>query len=193
MRNDLNASEKRLFAALERIDAYLDRRAQGTDAAATDTEGSAPGTESEAREDARRLAHRLAVTEQRHASAMAELETRLEEAQRQLTEAGRQAVAMSAANETLAKANRKLLDAGGSISGDDASAALQAEIDALRAARGAEISQMGEIVDALDRMLDTPPLDTGRNTAKAARAAKADPDAVVEDDQGAEVAEGERG
>ena len=173
MRNDLNVSEKRLIAALDRIDAALDQMGprQGTALDAPPQDAVVAG----------------------EATRIADLQAQVSELQRQLSEAGQQAVRMAAANDALGRANRKLLDAGGSISGDDASAALQAEIDALRAARGAEISQMGEIVDALDRMLDTPPLDTGRNATKAARAAKADPDAVIEDDQGAEAAEGERG
>lgn len=169
MRNDLNASEKRLFAALDRIDAYLDRAAQGPAAAA----GTGAGKD--------------AATEQRHAAALAELQTRLDEAQRQLTAAGRQAVAMSAANEVLAKANRKLLDAAGSLTGDDARAALQAEIDALRVARGAEITQLGEIVEALDRMLDTPAPGSSRPEARAARP---DPDTLAGDGQ---ATAGERG
>lgn len=168
MRNDLNASEKRLFAALDRIDAYLDRAVQGPAAAG---DGTAMDV----------------ASEQRHAAALADLQARLDEAQRQLTAAGRQAVAMSAANDVLAKANRKLLDAAGSLSGDDARAALQAEIDALRAARGAEISQLGEIVEALDRMLDTPAPGSSRTMA---RAAKSDPDALTKDEQ---AAAGERG
>ncbi len=170
MRNDLNASEKRLFAALDRIDAYLDRAAQGPAPAAAG-DGTAVDV----------------ASEQRHAAALADLQARLDEAQRQLTAAGRQAVAMSAANDVLAKANRKLLDAAGSISGDDACAALQAEIDALRAARGAEISQLGEIVEALDRMLDTPAPGSSR---AAVRAAKPDPDSLAGNEQ---AAAGERG
>lgn len=68
-----------------------------------------------------------------------------------LARAEQDAARLAAANDALAEANRALL--AGPEAGDGASAALEAEIEALRAARAAEISQLSEIVHELDRLL----------------------------------------
>ena len=93
------------------------------------------------------------------AATLEAMQARLAEAHERLAAAGGQAARLAAANDELAQANRALIEASASPEvwaehGEAAAlAALQAEVEALRAAREAEVAQMGEILDALDRML----------------------------------------
>ncbi|SMO62541.1 hypothetical protein [Paracoccus laeviglucosivorans] len=155
MKDDLNASEKRLIAALDRLDQYIDRTASR---AAVPADGL--------QDENRRLSDELAALHDKQAALIATFETRLAEANDRLSAASDEAARLAAANEDLARANRALLEGV-----DDAPhQALQAEIAALRAARDAEVAQMGDIVDTLDRMLGAP----------AASVRPADTPAIVE-------------
>lgn len=134
MKDDLNASEKRLIAALDRIDLLIDRAtvARGEDAPQPTVPG--PTAELEA--------------------ALAACEARLAEAQDRLDAAGAEAARLAEANAALVEANAALLsDAPGAA---EIRQAFEAELAALRAARAAEMGQVGEILGALDQWLEAP-------------------------------------
>lgn len=150
MIGNLTTSEKRLLAALDRIDTSIERAAKDLrNGAAADaeprTQSAAPDGEAAAlAEENRRLAEELASAGLRNAALEAELAT-----------AAAQLAELSAANEALAQANHQLLlrADSGSAGADEARAALEAENAALRLAREAEINRIGAIVAALDEML----------------------------------------
>lgn len=145
MSANLTVSEKRMISALDRIEASLnhavqERRKGGQPVA----EGSGPDLEAAQIEIARLK------------SENATLRERLADSHAKLLEAGEQAARLAMSNDALADANRTLLSRDGEgASVDDTGRALQAEVESLRAARSAEIGQIGEIIDALDRMLGT--------------------------------------
>lgn len=117
--SDISASERRLSAALDRIDQILEAG-----------RGHRP-TSAEMAEDGARLA---------------DLQARLDAANDQLA-------GLARANEELAAANRALIDAAPDLDGDGVHRALEAEIGALRAARAAEIAQLGEIMAELEHYM----------------------------------------
>ncbi|WP_183154118.1 hypothetical protein [Paracoccus siganidrum] len=119
--SDISASERRLSAALDRIDQILEAG-----------RGHRPAP-AEAAEDGARLA---------------DLQARLDAANDQLA-------GLARANEELAAANRALIDAAPDLDGDGVHRALEAEIGALRAARAAEIAQLGEIMAELEHYMGT--------------------------------------
>ncbi|AGT08004.1 hypothetical protein [Paracoccus aminophilus] len=182
MIGNLTASEKRLIAALDRIDYTIERAAAGRGApsAANAASGAAPETLRETPADEGAAA--LQAENQRLSAEIKEVYAkhdamllRLADSQQRLTEVSEQAAALAGANEALAEANRSLLarsDSGGA-GPDEARASLEAEIRALRAARSAEIGKVAEIIDSLDRMLGTTP-------AKERGAAPSPAEAVTE-------------
>lgn len=137
---EITASERRLSAALDRIDRVLEAGTQPATASLPDTAQPQPDPTGDS--DA------LRATAEALAQALAEAENR----QRQSAE---EAARLSAANEDLAAANRLLIEARdtGGITGDEVAQALEAEITALRAARAAEMAQMGDIMAELERLL----------------------------------------
>lgn len=168
--SDISASERRLIAALDRLDLAIDRGAQGLaqaqqGAPQPQTVHGASASEVEthlatARAENRRLSDDLATLHDRQAATLEAMQVRLAEAHERLTGAGEQAGRLAAANDGLAAANRALVEAGGDWSGAGEAAtiaALEAEIESLRATRAAEIAQMGDILDALDNLIGTPP------------------------------------
>lgn len=155
MTGDLTVSEKRLIAALDRIDYTIER-------AAASLRGTSPAPEGAAdlasQAENQRLVAELAAAQERQEAALHVLETRLAQAHARLDEAGQQAARLVAANEALTHANRQLLSKADSDGADgaDIRAALEAEVEALRAARAAEIAQMGEIIESIDRLTLAP-------------------------------------
>lgn len=158
MIGNLTASEQRLNAALDRIDDAISRTAEALSkpAAAPQTSGSLSDDEVlealAAEQDELRKGYEGALARQ------AELQAQLDEMHKQLSAACAQAEALATANEALTQANRQLLsraDSGGAQA-DDIRAALEAELDALRSVRSAEIGRITGIIDALDRMIGTP-------------------------------------
>lgn len=175
MRDDLNASEKRLIAALDRIDHFLDRAASAP-APGMPAAADFSGIEAElqqARDENQRLSQELVRLNERQASVLEACETRLSDAQARLHTAGQEAARLAAANEALAAANRRLTEGAG-LTPDDARRALETELESLRAARAAEIAQMGDIVDALDRMIGTPEIAPAGDGAGDAASRPAD-------------------
>lgn len=126
--SDISVSERRLSAALDRIDQILDRGG---------AVHAAPGPDLRAELQA---AHARidALTEQLGQQDMAE-----------------QAARLAAANDELAAANRALIQAiaGEGDTVEAVSVALEAEIEALRAARAAEAAQLGALMAEVERLL----------------------------------------
>lgn len=189
---DLSTSERRLIAALDRLDDCMDRAASDLarlrqrpdpDPDAHPTVGAvaadAQARLAEMQAENRKLSDDLAALHDRQAATLRAMSERLAETQERLAGTGAHAARIAAANDGLAAANRALIDAAaeGADNGDAAvRGALEAEIEALRAARAAEIAQMGDILDALDRMLGTPapqPRKQAKSGAAEAPAASA--------------------
>lgn len=189
MMGDLTVSEKRLIAALDRIDYSIERAAAQlrTGVAAPDpVPDEAPGVEgASAAELEAALGEnaRLASELQAAIEARETLARRIGALNERLAAQGQEAARLSAANEALAGANRQLLsraDSGGP-GPDEVRAALEAEVQALRAARAAEIAQVDEVLDMLDEMLGEGP--------KTARPLRAQQSAAAPQDELIEVTE----
>lgn len=158
---DLSAAERRLIAALDRMDHAVERAARRMaelGAAATAPASVAPSA------PAADVSAEVAALHDRQAATVEAMQQQLGRAHERLAETGAHAAQLAAANDALAQANRQLAEAAGGAPADWARdggaailAALEAELAALRAARAAEIAHMGEILDALDRMLGVPP------------------------------------
>ncbi|WP_411837334.1 hypothetical protein [Paracoccus sp. ME4] len=147
--SDITASERRLSAALDRMDQLLDA---GLPARA-DTGLIAELTQQ--RDEAlARLAERPDAAPEAAADTVD-----LGGLQARLDAATEQAAALARANDALIAANRDLIEAQetGGIGPDEQMAALEAELDALRAARAAEMAQMSEIMTELERLLADEP------------------------------------
>lgn len=195
MMGDLTVSEKRLIAALDRIDYSMERAAErlrqkdaagagGTDlsaqadadpgaAAAVETvEGPDPRLIEELqdlRAENARLTEALAAADAARLAAQA----RIEDLGERLNQQGQEAARLVATNETLSNANRNLLsraDSGGA-NADEARMALEAELHALRSARAAEIAQFSEVLDTLETMLAESGRPANGRTRRAATAA----------------------
>ncbi len=137
--SDITASERRLRAALDRMDKMLDAAPRPADAAAA----AAPAADD---------------------GALAELQARLDAATEQAAGLSAANEELIRANRDLLDAQ----DTGG-IGADEQMAALQAELSALRAARAAEMAQMSEIMAELERLLaDEPPILDGAVPDEAA-------------------------
>ncbi|MDO5613772.1 MAG: hypothetical protein Q4G14_11105 [Paracoccus sp. (in: a-proteobacteria)] len=147
--SDIATAERRLSAALDRIDYLLETgRLRGAAPAAPDPVTADPDL-------AARLDAALADNErlsQELAKALAQPSA--PDVDERLHDAGAEIARLAAANEELAAANRALIEAQPGENSDQASiAALEAEIQALRAAREAEIAQLGDIMAELERLL----------------------------------------
>ncbi|MCF3974877.1 hypothetical protein [Paracoccus salsus] len=170
--SDISVSERRLSAALDRIDHLLEVGLRRPAAAATLQEEAEPASMLQARiadleSENTRLAGELGALRTDRGGP---LEAALAEARARLTAAGQQAARLSAANDDLAAANRRLIEAASGVDApeDAGRAALEAEIEALRAARAAEIAQMGDIMIELERLLaDEPSADRARIATRA--------------------------
>ena len=164
MRDDLTASEKRLIAALDRLDHFIDRAglARAAAPAAAAASGDHAGIEARlhaAHDENQRLSGELVLLHERQTAQLADYGIRLTEANERLLGAVQEAARLAAANEVLANANRALIAAAGAPA-DEARLALEAEIESLRAIRAAEIAQMGDLLAVLDRMVGTPAPET---------------------------------
>lgn len=124
--SDISVSERRLSAALDRIDQFLDR---GGPVHA----GHGP----DLREDL--------------AAAQAQIRMLTDRLGRQ--DMAEQAARLAAANDDLIAANRALIEEAGGDMAEAVSRALEAEIEALRAARAAEAAQLGALMAEVERLL----------------------------------------
>lgn len=123
--SDISVSERRLSAALDRIDQFLDR---GGPVHA----GHGP----DLREDL--------------AAAQAQIRMLTDRGRQDMAE---QAARLAAANDDLIAANRALIEEAGGDMAETVSRALEAEIEALRAARAAEAAQLGALMAEVERLL----------------------------------------
>ena len=147
--SDITASERRLSAALDRMDQLLDAGLPGR----ADT-----GLIAELTRQRDEALARLADQPGDASDATADTAD-LSGLQARLDAATEQAAALARANDALIAANRDLMEAQetGGIGPDEQMAALEAELDALRAARAAEMAQMSEIMTELERLLADEP------------------------------------
>ena len=195
---DLPDAERRLIAALERIDHSVERAARRLTALVSQP-AAEPAQPSAAEHrwpaaEAADISPDVAALHDRQGATLEAMRVRLAEAHERLAETGNEAARLAAANESLARANRALIDAAetGGVDADGIQAALQAEIESLHAARAAEVAQMSEILDALDRMLGVTTTPRSHSTggralpARRGRAAKADPAPRAGDAAGSE-------
>lgn len=157
---DLSAAERRLIAALDRMDHAVERAARRM----AELAAARPAPSAPAGPDAADVSAEIAALHDRQAVTVEAMQQQLGRAHERLAETGARAAQLAAANDALARANRQLSELAGGAPADWAReggaailAALEAELAALRAARAAEIAHMGEILDALDRMLGVPP------------------------------------
>lgn len=150
--SDISASERRLSAALDRIDQLLEAGSHRRPAAvaAPSADADLQGRLDQLEAENARLAAELAALRTDQGGPV---EAALAEARTRLSGASDQAARLVAANDELAAANRALIEAADGASGDASIAALEAEVEALRAARAAEIAQMGDIMVELERLL----------------------------------------
>lgn len=165
--SDLSTSERRLIVALDRLDYTVEQagrdltRLRARPATRVAPMAAAPPAPSLQAEN-RQLSDDVVALHDRQAATLEAMRERLEETLERLAGAGEHMARLAAANDGLSAANRDLIAAAdgkapaGDAARDTVRAALEAEIESLRAARAAEIAQMGEILDALDRMLGTP-------------------------------------
>jgi DNA repair exonuclease SbcCD ATPase subunit len=162
--SDLADLERRIRAALDRIaeaaestPAAASARATAEDAATLEaTEALREALEAERSANAQ-LSQRLRTLRQRHEARLALTERKLARANEQLDVQGFELQRLKRANAQLAEANRRLVaaqEAGGTDPGA-AGRALQAELDALRGARRAEMAELEEIMAELGPLVET--------------------------------------
>ncbi|MBU2958401.1 hypothetical protein Q4511_06740 [Paracoccus sp. 1_MG-2023] len=165
--SEISASERRLGAALDKIDRLLEARSMRPVAEDGDLRAELDRERALNAELQAQLQTASAPEDHDHEGELADLRSRLDTA-------AENAARLSAANEELTTANRNLIDAHatGGIGDDEMREALEAEVSALRAARAAEMAQMSEIMAELERLL-------GEDAAPAT-----DPQEVVADGAG---------
>lgn len=148
-------SEKRLIAALDRIDAALD----------SDTAISTPlpaGADTECKED--RKLHKL---EMKNASF-----------KQRLIEMGNDITRLARANDTLIRVNAELCEGK-----EVADNALRAELDALKAARAAEIHALDDIMKEIEILIAQAPRNTDAPYAEDVEPASGDVVSFGNDDE----------
>lgn len=148
--SDISVSERRLLAAFDRIDQFLDRGGMVSGGSGADQAGN--------------LQAELDAAQAR----IAELSGQAQPAEGD--DFAGQAARLVAANDELIAANRSLIQAP-SGSGDRieaVSVALEAEIEALRAARAAEAAQLGALLAEVERLLADDAPATVANTPEIA-------------------------
>ena len=153
--SDIAASERRLAAALDRIDYILENapaRPEPSEAGSVADDSVLRSRLEDARAENARLAAELQVLRDKQGQT---LDQALSDTRDRLTGAARETARLAAANDELAAANRALIAAQGSQDGGTAAtqSAYEAEIESLRAARAAEIAQMGDLMAELERLL----------------------------------------
>lgn len=144
---DISVSERRLSAALDRIDQLLE--------AGLTPRGARTGDDGAELQAALAENARLQDLLAAQKPATMPADDTLAEAAHRIAAATEQAARLAAANDDLAAANRILIEAaaGDSDRVEAVSVALEAEIEALRAARAAEIAQLGDIMAELERLM----------------------------------------
>lgn len=141
--NEIAASERRLSAALDRIDQLLE--------AVPGQTAPADGSDLQAELNAAKAENQRLLAE---INSLQDSPPAASGMQTPATDAAEQLTRLAAANEELIAANRALLDATESNDViETIRKACDAEVEALRAARFAEIANLAEIMGELDRLL----------------------------------------
>ncbi len=117
------------------------------------------------------LTERVRAIREKQETTLSALERRLAQATRAFEATQAEASRLKRANAELAEANRMLVDAGGDVAPHLVNRAMQAELEALRAARAWEVSELAEIIGGLEPIV-----------AAHARAPEAQPE--TQDEQG---------
>lgn len=133
--SDISASERRLSAALDRIDQLLES-ARGRRQTHDEPDAALQSRLDEVLAENARLSHQL-------------------ELMQDLPEGPREVAALVAANEAMSNANRALIEAdvGNSANPDAVRAAVEAELASLKASRAIEVAALGALVSQLERAL----------------------------------------
>lgn len=95
------------------------------------------------------LTDRVRAIREKQETTLSALERRLVQATRALEAVQSEATRLKRANSDLMEVNRQLVDAAGSVAPDLVNRSMQAELEALRAARAWETSELSEIVAGL--------------------------------------------
>ena len=166
--SDISASERRLSAALDRLDQLLDTQPAAVPAAASGEDPAQIAALTLQLEQLQAENDQLRQAPAVEAPAV-QPDQDQDDLRRQLDEATQRNAEMAVANDQLAEANRNLIEAQetGGIGADEVRDALEAEVKALRAARQAEIAQMGEIMAELERLLGDAQADDQQNPEPA--------------------------
>jgi len=157
--DDIGELERRLAAALERIDAGLDGAIAGGGAGhagtATQLAELQEALEAERANNAR-LTMRVTALEDRRTGAVADLEQQLDRATKQLDAQALEVQRLKTVNDGLRAAIGPLQEAQAATAADPhlINKAMQAELEALRAARAAEIAEMDEILTELAPLVE---------------------------------------
>lgn len=153
--SDITASERRLSAALDRMDQLLESHVFSAGDGAVTPDPERDDQHAAIRAENEKL--KQEIEELRIGAGSGTSDPSNEAIDERLADAGEQAARLAAANDDLAAANRSLIDTAAGQGDADAVAvireALEAEIEALRAARAAEISNLGDIIMELERLL----------------------------------------
>ncbi|MEO1911611.1 MAG: hypothetical protein ABGX10_14440 [Paracoccus sp. (in: a-proteobacteria)] len=173
--SDISASERRLSAALDRLDQLLDTQPAAVPAAASGEDPAQIAAltlqleQLQAENDQLRQAPAVEAPAVQPDQDTVQPDQDQDDLRRQLDEATQRNAEMAVANDQLAEANRNLIEAQetGGIGADEIRDALEAEVKALRAARQAEIAQMGEIMAELERLLGDAQADDQQNPEPA--------------------------
>lgn len=173
--SDISASERRLSAALDRLDQLLDTQPAAVPAAAPGEDPAEIAAltlqleQLQAENDQLRQAPAAEAPAVQPDQDTVQPDQDQDDLRRQLDEATQRNAEMAVANDQLAEANRNLIEAQetGGIGADEIRDALEAEVKALRAARQAEIAQMGEIMAELERLLGDAQADDQQNPEPA--------------------------
>lgn len=159
--SDMSEYERRISAALARIGAGIETLGQAP-TATTETSGNATFELREALEAERtanaQLSERVRAIREKQESTLGALERKLAAANRDLEQHQRDAVRLKRANADLLGANRALSEAAAEALADPhlINRAMQAELEALRAERAADLSEIDDILAGLEPLLAGP-------------------------------------
>lgn len=153
--NDIAELERRITAALERIGLGLDHLGDGMPALPVAGESAEAARLTAALEDERsanaQLTERVKAIREKQEAVVGALERRVEDLSGQLDSAVEELKRLKEANAELAEANRALTEASGEgvMEPHLINRSMRVELEALRAARAAEIAEMDEILSEL--------------------------------------------
>ncbi|MDD8024645.1 MAG: hypothetical protein PHX82_16235 [Paracoccaceae bacterium] len=99
------------------------------------------------------LSERVRAIREKQETTLSTLEKRLAQATRSFEAAQAEVARLKRANTDLAESNRALLDSGTDLAPHLINRAMQAELEALRAARAAEVKELNDILGSIEPIL----------------------------------------